>query len=344
MRDNDMLERKYWRAIYDEERKSFVVGNAGWVDGEPVIEYCFNFFGDDDDSFGVLEKCWIDEHGTVAGEAFAFGDYATKKNFQKAVEQILIEAKDRSKSENLDHFLAVIDVVKEYAVLAEFEDDHIFLYEGLFEDGLEDAYTLRNGVNDSRLHDHVERSKDECWRLHTAHIVNTEHNTLGWGLVVLLYPELTSKATKEEVQSASRAELLELDHWQDKSAAGLSVDMTYRFMTQGGRLEDPDLAFANDSEIFEWMSVQMTHEETIMPEWEVLEGAGLRAFLNGDQALVRDKSRWYPHKTDLVTRYAMETGLPTHFADQLHAYILDSLRLTEKFDENSPWRFLDGEE
>jgi hypothetical protein len=347
MRDNHMPERRYWRAIFDDERKSFVVDEAGWIDGDPAIEYCFTFFGGDKSGyqFGGLEKRWLDEHNLVTGEFFAFGDYATEDEFQADVEQILVEAKDRSKSENLDHFLAVIDVVKEHAVRAELEDDDIFLCEGLFEDGPEDAYTLRDGIfNDSRLHDHVERSKDECWRLHTTQVVDPENKPLGWALVVLLYPDLTSKATEAEVQSASRAALLEIDHWHDKSAAGLALDMTYRFMTQGGRLEDPDLAFSNDSEVFDLLSVQMSHEEGVVPEWEVLEGENLRAFLSGERALVRDRSRWHPHQTDLVTRYAMETGLSPHFADQLHAYLLDNLQLTEEFDEDSPWRFLDEEE
>ena len=143
-----MLERKYWRAIYDNERKSFVVEEAGWVDGDPAIEYCFTFFGDDETGhpFGGLEKCWLDDHDMVSGEFFAFGDYATEEEFQADVEQILSEAKDRSKSENLDRFLAVIDVVKERAVLAELEDDDIFLCEGLYEDGPEDAYTLRDDI------------------------------------------------------------------------------------------------------------------------------------------------------------------------------------------------------
>lgn len=346
MSNDYMPERRYWRAIYDEARKSFVVDNAGWVDGEPVIEYCFTFFGGDDTGyqFGGLEKCWLDEHNLVNGEFFAFGDYATEEAFQAEVEQILLEAKERSKSENLDYFLAVTDVVKEHAVHAEIEDDDIFLGEGLFEDGPEDAYTLRDGIfNDSRLHDHVERSKDECWRLHTTQVVDAENKPLGWALVVLLYPDLTSKATEEDIQSASRAELLEIDHWHDRAAAGLSQDMIYRFMTQGWRLEDPDLAFSNDSEVFDFLSVQMCHEEIITPEWQVLEGDDLTALLNGEQALVRDKARWYPYQTDLVTRYVQETGLSPHFADQFHAYMLDTLRLTEKFDEDSPWRFLDEE-
>ena len=56
-----MLERKYWRAIYDAERKSFVVEDAGWIDGDPAIEYCFTFFGGDETGhqIGGLEKCWL---------------------------------------------------------------------------------------------------------------------------------------------------------------------------------------------------------------------------------------------------------------------------------------------
>ncbi len=52
MRDNAMLERQYWRATYDEKRQSFDVANAGWANGEPVIEYGFNFFHNDNASCG----------------------------------------------------------------------------------------------------------------------------------------------------------------------------------------------------------------------------------------------------------------------------------------------------
>ncbi len=37
--------------------------------------------------------------------------------------------------------------------------------EGLFQDGPEDAYSLRDGEDHPRLHDHVE-CEDECWYLH----------------------------------------------------------------------------------------------------------------------------------------------------------------------------------
>ena len=34
-----MLDRKHWRAIYHDDRKAFVVEDAGWIADEPVIEY-----------------------------------------------------------------------------------------------------------------------------------------------------------------------------------------------------------------------------------------------------------------------------------------------------------------
>lgn len=233
-------------------------------------------------------------------------------------------------------------MIKERAIVSEIDDEGIFHFEGLFEYGPEDAYTRREGIfEESRPHHHVERSKDEFWRLHSVKVVDAGDNTLGWALVVLLYPDLTSNATKEEVQTASCAELLELEHWHNKSAAELSRAMTDHFMTQGGRLEDPDLTFSNDSEVFDFLSVQMSHGEIPVPEWEVLAGDDLRDLVNGERALVRDTSCWYPNDVDLFMRYATETGLSPHFADQLHAYLLDNMGLSEEFDEDSPWRFLD---
>lgn len=43
-----IVEPKYWRAIYDEARDAFIVGQAGRSNGEPVIEYRFSFLEDDD--------------------------------------------------------------------------------------------------------------------------------------------------------------------------------------------------------------------------------------------------------------------------------------------------------
>ena len=55
-----MQDRDYWRALYDEARDGFVVEQAGWVDGEPQIEYRFTYFSGDEDEeiarMGGLDK------------------------------------------------------------------------------------------------------------------------------------------------------------------------------------------------------------------------------------------------------------------------------------------------
>jgi hypothetical protein len=42
VRDTDLLERKYWRAIYDDECKSFAVEEVDWIDGDPNAVPCGN--------------------------------------------------------------------------------------------------------------------------------------------------------------------------------------------------------------------------------------------------------------------------------------------------------------
>ena len=94
-------------------------------------------------------------------------------------------AEETTHEENLNFFLAVIDIVKERAVETELEDESIFVFDGLFEFGSEDAYSWRSYVPE-RLHDHIERTKRECWGLYVAMVVDTEQKTLGWILCVVL--------------------------------------------------------------------------------------------------------------------------------------------------------------
>ena len=67
-------------------------------------------------------------------------------------------------------------------------------------------------------------------------------------------------------------------------------------MLVDGRVEEPDYAFMNNSEVFELMSVQGSVEGILAPEWEELEGAALRRFLDGTQPLVRPAERWHPRQ------------------------------------------------
>src|ERR1041385_1650387 len=115
-----MLERQYWRGLYDESRCAFVVEQAGWVDGRPKIEYCFSYNAEHEENeigcLGGIDKWWLDQNGFVQREFFAFGKYADQAAFDAAIEEILQEARTRAQDENLDFFLAVVDIAKEYAI------------------------------------------------------------------------------------------------------------------------------------------------------------------------------------------------------------------------------------
>ena len=50
-----MVDRHCWRAAFDIQRDAFVVEQAGWVAGEPQIEYRFTYFSaDEDDDIACL--------------------------------------------------------------------------------------------------------------------------------------------------------------------------------------------------------------------------------------------------------------------------------------------------
>ena len=339
-----MLDRQYWRALYNEERDAYVVEEAGWVDDEPQIEYRFSYFSDDEDEeiacLGGLGKWCLNEDGLVEGEFFAFGQYLDQTAFDADVGRILQEAEKLAQDDNLDYFLAVIDIVKERAVEAELDDDSLFEFEGLFDDGAEDAYSLRP-YDPIRLHDHVERTQDECWRLQVVRVVDPQQQTLGWSVCAVLYPDLTSEATDEAIAAAEVAHILDLTHFDSYSDAAISVNGTLLFMIEGDRVEDPEYADLDDSFVFELMSVQGSVEGIISPEWETLEGDPLRDFLAGKQPLVREREHWHPRQDDPVAQVAAVMGLPVHVADQLYAQLLDSLHLSDPLDENNPWQSLD---
>ena len=342
-----MLDRNYWRASYDEERDSFVVEQAGWIDGEPLIEYCFTYFSTDEDDeiarTGGLDKWWLNDDSSAEGEVFTFGKYTDQVTFDADVERILHQAEKRAQDDNLDFFLAVIDIVKERAVEAELGDDTLFNFEGLYALGSEDAYLMRPYEND-RLHNHVERTNDECWRLHVARVVDSQQKLLGWSLCVVLYPTLSSGATEGEIDAAEFAYTLELKHFRTYSEVVIAVNGTLYFMLEDGRVEEPDYAFMDDSEVFELMSVQSSDEQTIAPEWDMLEGTALRAFLDGKRPLVRALEHWHPRQEDAVAQVAESMELPLHIADQLYAQMLESMKISEPLDKDSPWRTLNDRE
>lgn len=231
--------------------------------------------------------------------------------------------------------------MKERAVDAELEDESIFDFEGLFELGSEDAYSQRAYIPE-RLHDHIERTKDECWRLQVVRVINSQQKQLGWSLCVVLYPALPYEAPEAAIEAAEIAEILELNHYHTYTEAVLAVNGMLQFMLEDGRVEEPDYASMNDSEVFELMSVQCSVEGIIAPEWEVLEAAALRRFLDGTQALVRSAKYWHPRQGDSVAQVAEIMNIPLHIADQLYAQMLEAMEMSEPLDKDNPWCMLNG--
>lgn len=342
-----MVDKQYWRAVFDDQRDAFVVDQAGWLDDQPQIEYRFTYFSEAEDPeiayLGGIDKWWLNEDGFAEGEFFAFGKYPDQAAFDADVECILQQAESVAQNDNLDFFLALIDIVKEQAVEAELEDESLFNFEGLFGLGSEDAYSQHSYMPE-RLHDHVERTKDECWRLQVARVVDPQQKPLGWCLCVVLYPAISSEAATEEIDAAEIAEVLELTHFHTYHEAVLAVNGTLQFMLEAGRVEEPEYAFMNDSEVFKLMSVQCSVEHILAPAWEVLEGAVLRRFLNGTQPLVRPAERWHPRQEDAVAKVAETMELPLHLVDQLYAQLLEAMEISEPLDEDSPWRTLNDAE
>ena len=97
-------------------------------------------------------------------------------------------------------------------------------------------------------------------------------------------------------------------------------------------------------EVFELMSVQASIEGIIAPVWDTLEGASLRRFMNGNQPLVRTLPRWHPRQDDAVAQVAEAMGLPLHIADQLYAQLLESMKIVEPLENDSPWQEFDNAE
>lgn len=207
----------------------------------------------------------------------------------------------------------------------------MFSFEGLYALGNGDAYSIRP-YEGARLHNHVERTKDECWRLHVTRVVNPRHKLLGWSLCVVFFPTLSSEATEDEIGAAEIAQILELKHLRTYGEAVIAVNGTQHFMLEEGRVNEPDYAFMNDFEVFELMSVQSSGEHKIGPEWNMLEGSCVRAFLNGRQSLVRTLEHWHPRQEDTIAQVAEALGLPLHTADQLYIRMLESMKISEPWE------------
>jgi hypothetical protein len=340
-----MSNPAYTRAIYDENRGSYVSTLADWIDGEPTVEYHFMVQDDEDKPGswqGGLEKFWCDEDKNWYGEFFVFGEYASEADFDADVERILREAKEVAVRENIDELLAVTDIVKRRAVQSGCEDDTIEDLEGLFQDGPEDAYSLTDLGDSPRLHHHIE-CEDECWYFHTVPVVDTDKQELGWGLFAIHLPDLASKATQAEIENANRARVLLLDHLKNKRDAGLAKHGFAHYM-ETERIDNPEYAYMNDTEVLAAAAMAAEWDgETNTVVWQEYSGKTLRDFLRGTVPYAVAREKWQPRDESLVDRFFKEHPQPTWLEDQLRAALDDHAGVESDEDEDSPWQNLDLE-
>ncbi len=338
-----LLSRQYVRAEFDTNRGSYVSSEADWIDSEPSVEYHFMAQQDEDKPGsweGGLEKFWCDEDENWYGELFVFGEYPSEADFDVDVDRILREAREVSIKENIDEFLAVTDIVKQRAVQNGYEDDTIEDLEGLFQDGPEDAYTLADLGDSPRLHHYVE-CEDECWYFHTAPVVDTDKQELGWGLFAVHLPDLTSNATQPEIKNANRARVLLLDHLHNKRDAGLAKHGFEHYM-ETERVDNPEYAYVNDTEVLEGASIDAEwDDETNSVIWQEYSGKALRDFLSGAVPYSIARQKWLPREESLVDRFFKEHPQPTWLEDQLRAALDDHAGVESDEDEDSPWHNLD---
>ncbi len=333
-----MDKRYLLRALYDFSCGAFVVDELRRPNGEPYVEYRFNLINDE----GGLEKFWWSERGELSSQFFTFDLYPDRATFDADCEALTRAAREKSHADNLDPFLALIDLVKARAVERGLADESLLTYEGLFENGTEDAYTLRE-MDNTRLHLHVRRPNDECWTLKVAAVHNPDGVPLGWGVFVLHYPTLDSEATEQDITGATHARALDIDHFRAELDARMACGFIESFMTIGERVLDPDYAHMNDTDVFEVISVMSRAENDFTPAWFDLHDAALEQFLAGTFTVTRAADAWHARASDMISDFLHEMPQPPGMDDQLRSALMDMHGLTEEFDEDSPWNQVDLE-
>ncbi len=335
------METQFIRAEYDDKRQSFISEIADWIDGEPSLEYRFSLEETDYSWQGGLEKRWIEADREHYSEFYAFGEYRDKQAFEADVSEILAQARAKAETENIDDLLAVIDIVKERAVDQDYDDEAVEEFEGLFQNGPEDAYSFCDIGADYRLHHHIERD-DECWFLRTLPVVDQDNKPLGWGLFAVHLPELNSTATRDEIREAKHARILLLDHCRDKADALYAKHGFEYLMEDGERVVNPEYSRMNDTEAMGFFARNAEWSDELEAfVWQEYSDESLVAFLNGTKPYVCDRSQWMPREKRIVDHFFDDHPQPTWLEDQLRATLDDQMGIESDIDEDSPWNDLD---
>lgn len=332
-----MTDRRYLlRAVYDHTRDSFVVDELRRANGEPYVEYRLVML----DGAGGLEKRWWNERGEPASEFFAFGTFENAAVFEDTCRTLLAQARENAEVENLDLFLALIDLVKHLAVQAGMAGAALLDDEGLFESGFDDAYTLRE-MPHHRLHQRVIRPQQECWTLRVCSVCDSIGGVQGWAVVALHFPTLDANASAQQMANAPSARALDLDHFQGELDARMACGFIERFMAAGDRVHDPDYATLNDTTVFEIISVMCRAENDYTPPWFELRDDTLRQCIDGTLMLTRDADQWFARHTDMLTDFLQAMPQPPGMEDQLRAALMDIHGVADDFDQSSPWHEFD---
>jgi hypothetical protein len=264
----------------------------------------------------------------------------TVGNFDADVQEIIGKARDISVNKNIDEFLAITDIVKQRAVALDYGDETIEDLEGLFQSGPEDAYILHDIGDGPRLHHHVE-CDDGCCYLHVAQVVETNQQLLGWGLFAVHLPELASSATESEIQAASHARVLLLDHLHNKRDAKLAM-RGFQYYMETERVDNPEYAYMNDTEVIaeaalgaEW------NDSTNDVIWQDFTNQPLKDFLNGTTSYVYPREKWQPRDKPLVDRFFKQHPMPIWLEDQMRAAFDEQAEVEPDIDEDGPYNNLD---
>lgn len=332
-----MTECWYRRAIYNVERQAYVVRHE---DGSEVNYRFMSLEPEEEELYPNLAilKEWEDADNGPMGELYAFMILEEPEQFQEIVDQILANAREAAVEENVDEFLAVIDIIKHYAIEEDFDDEFIEEIEGLFVTGPDDAYTQRE-YDPNRLHHHVERPDDECWEIEVARVVAADDSAreLGWACYVIHYLDLTSSASKVEMERAQSALLLDLEHHIDEVGARVAALHLQKFMEEGDRVQNPDYVYMNDTMIFEFISVLSRDENDHSPTWQQLSDEALQTFR---QKRILYRGEWYPR--DVFRDLAEATDISPAHADQMAAMWRDLFGIEpHPFKADSPFNNLD---
>ncbi len=329
------MEWWYRRAEYNEAEQTYPVLH------DDATRVTYSVVTLDDEDMGpvlALQKAWEDEGQYF--ELYPFRQLTSPDERDAVAAGMIARAKDTAPDENVVEFLCLIDIAKRWAINADLDDEDIEYIEGLFQMGPRDAYTQRP-YSPERLHHHVQRPDDECWRIDVVRAAAADDPTreLGWIVYVMYYPELVSASTDEDIQRATYARLLDLEHHIDELGARVAVPHLEKFMTEGARVQDPEYAYLNDTLMFEFMSVLSRDENDHEPTWQVLPSDELQAF-RADPILRRGSGAWFPR--DLFRELTDAAKLSPGHVDQLAAMWHDLYGVPpQPFKKDSPFDDMD---